>query len=489
MNRNNRLIVRCVTLRSIALTLGCCLVLPAALRAQGVGVTCSTYPGDKTVWGTSTSNPISAHDYIDASVYYTGNNDVCGPIASALTDIAGGSSTNTGCATPFYHARGLIDARGIFPSAGSNLTCSTNPFQGGKYNGQTPYVTVLLPAGTIGINSTWVLQQNMHIVGEGSNVTTLQASSFTGSAIMYMGDDPSFALSVCVGDDCNGIAIEHLRLDGGNISGLDGIFNNSAQELNYVNDVQITNIAGTGLRILGQLDLDTNQNPLGFAVNSGPYTNISYSGTGTCVNINGTYGTRGVHGLTCTGTSSPTGPAILLDGNNTTLQDVFITGYTGDGVLLGSQGTYAQNNLLFNVTGDTTLAKVVHIQNSSAPPSDLTLMGIRSNSTSTSKYTVYDEVTSSFLKSSSTEQNVGLYVLGDAVAVNSTQLGYSRFTTSSSVPAWYVGSAQPTGACTTSGLTVVGSLYSVTSSFTSGSTLWGCIPTSTGNNWVSLTSK
>jgi hypothetical protein len=461
------------------------LVLAEGLRAQT-----STYTGDKAAYLVSTTLT-NAHDYIDASVYIgtaacSSTTDVCCPISQALADLA--STSNN------YKKSGTVDLRGIIPpSASTHLTCSTtnNPWTGssGLYNNIAS--TILLPAGTIDVSGTLVLPATTRIIGEGANLTTINAASgFTASdgynAIAEMG---TFGGSgICGNNDCNGVVLEHLGINA-NGQSLNAIVNNSAQELNYVNDVAISGVAtgGIGLWIIGQNDV-VGTTKQGYAVNSGPYSNIYFtgasSGSGACVNINGTYGTRGIRGLTCVAPGTAGSAAILLDGNNNTIEDVYISNFT-DGVLIGSQipsgatAGYAQNNLLFNIRGSSTVTHLVHICKSldsspcptgtnNSPPTDLTLMGI----TSAANTTIQDDVTGATLTNTG-DPTVGLYILGEPVlggSLGATPIGSSRFTTSNSYPAWFVGSSPGSG----NTCTVNGTLYSVTSG-TTAPTLLGCI--------------
>lgn len=73
----------------------------------------------------------------------------------------------------------------------------------------------------------------------------------------------------------------------------------------------------------------------------------------------------------------------------------------------------------------------------------------------------------------SADPRVGMYVLGEPVNVGTTFPGYSRFTTSPSLPTWRVGGANPPmGNC------AVGTIYSRTSSGP-GTTTWACVASST----------
>jgi hypothetical protein len=102
---------------------------------------------------------------------------------------------------------------------------------------------------------------------------------------------------------------------------------------------------------------------------------------------------------------------------------------------------------------------------------DLTLLGI-SGSEVTS--TIRDDLTNPTTPNIVTDPTVGMYVVGEQVSSAGTFLGYSRFTTSRSVPTWLVGSNDPSGdSCTT------GSLYSKTSGAYA---LWGC----KGGTWIDI---
>jgi len=419
------------------------------------------YHADNAI-GSTTSTPVNSHSYVDASIFYSG--DICLAIGSALTQI----STNTD-----YKAKSVVDARGIYaPSLTTPLTCAASPWS--TVASPPTAVTILLPAATIAVGATWVLPTNTQIIGVGPRQTMLQAAaSMTDLIDMGVLPPPPPAIP-CLNDDCNGMAIRHLTLDGGSGNATNLIVNRGSQEQSYVDDVMLQGLSaagtGTGLFIIGQ-----DNAKLGYAVNSGPYSNISFVGSGTCVNIQGTYATRGIHGLTCVGSGS--GSAVLLDGSNNSIEDVFLSSYA-DGIVIGSQaslgttGLYSQNNVLLNIRGDSSLTNaVVHIcgpvghspcpaNSTSYPagiPGDLTIMGITNHSSSPN--TIQDDVTNS----SPADTYIGMYVLGETVSGFSVSptgaTSTSRFTTSPSVPTWYVGSTPPTSgsSCQT------GSLFSIIS--------------------------
>jgi hypothetical protein len=277
-------------------------------------------------------------------------------------------------------------------------------------------------------------------------------------------------------NDCPGIAIEHVTLDGYNQSYVNGIVNNNGQELSYVDDVQFYRIAGMAL------ELNT------YSWNSGPYTNLTMSSVGTCVDINGSFDTRGIHGLNCN-TKGTSPAAIYVDGSNNSLEDISLVGATGsaNGILIGDSAA-AHNNVLFNIsgTGFQNLVTISNQPNPSGPPyptncpgqaqnnyslhyaCDITIMGVKNGSSGTN--TINDEIGGATL----TDSNLGMYILGEPVQSgsssnpNNTFLGNSHFTTSPNWPTWVVGTSQTQGASCSS----VGSLFSVTSG--SGTTLWEC---------------
>ena len=109
---------------------------------------------------------------------------------------------------------------------------------------------------------------------------------------------------------------------------------------------------------------------------------------------------------------------------------------------------------------------------SSGTVSDLSVIAATA-SCSSSCATLYDDVTGTSLNGIS-NAHVGMYVLGEEVGT----IGYSRFTTSKSVPTWIVGSSSVSGSCSS---TSPGSLYSNTTG-TLGSTFYVC----TGTTWTDV---
>jgi hypothetical protein len=400
------------------------------------------------------SSTIPSSSFIDASAY--SGADLCAKINAVLTSTL-----------PVYPSAGaVIDARGI--GSGTTQSCAASPWAGFGTSNPAPPSHILLPSGTITIAAKWALPQGTHISGEGSTTTTILAKS-SFSPMIQMGDVNCTPTSVCFD-----ISVDNLALDGGGNT-IDGVDNNNAEELSYVDHVRFIDIEGTGLSIPAGGD------------NSGPYSNLYFTGGAkagsatACVRITGvsSSGTRGIHGMTCvTTTADAPQAAVYVDGNNNTIEDLHVEGFQ-DGVLVGDSAP-AAGNVLVNINGgangSSTVTNVVHISSnttSGAPNvSNLAVLGaVRYFGTNT----IQDDLTSTTL----TDVSVGMYVLGEVAAINGEGgvVGYSRFTTSPSVPTWVVSgvSAPPTSLCKT------GSLYSNTAG-TSGShnTLYVC----EGGNWL-----
>lgn len=416
--------------------------------------------GQSAIYQSSTG-VVNSQAFVDALPFYNPpQNDICSVINYILiTDFQGGGNSNGV----------IIDARGI--TSTSPLPCLSNPFAG-LTNGANLSSTILLPAATIQTTHAWVLPSNARVYGEGQGLTILQAKSgFADTDMIDLGSS-----GFCPGNplDCQGNGIEHLTLDAHGLASINGIHNTGSEELSYVNDVALANVLGTGLWIDG-----------GGADNSGPYSNIYFNGSGTCVRINGT-GSRGVHGLTCI-TNVSSGPLVYLDAPNNSIEDVTLTYVPGngsgapDGILVGSQTTGvsgAQSDVLVNITGNN-LADVIHIsrntntQSNCTPQNfvtrvsvnnvcDLTVLGVANSGSTT---TINDELTNTTLN----DATVGMYIIGEQVPTGGTSPGNSRFTTSPSFPTWLVGSGPPGTSCSGTG-----SLYSDTSG-TPGATLLTCV--------------
>jgi hypothetical protein len=441
-------------------TLAWFFVTTTAAHAQ-----CDTTQAFNTIYGKNTicssSTTQGSFALVDATQYPAVGSDICGPIQKALVTYANGKSGNQLSGV-------VVDARGF---TSGNLTCTTNP-----WSGLLPHSNVvLLPAGTIALNQSLVMPVNTRLVGAGSGfpagagLTTLTpGSSFPpGADMIDMGMGSSTFCTVNGASfDCEGVVVEHLAIQGVS-SGAAAIRNRYSQELSYVNDVVMSGGNGS----IG-LWLDVH------ADNSGPYTNIRYSGSGTCAQLYDSTNSfklrnsRGIHGLTCI-MSGGNGPAVYVDAPNNSIEDVSIqgTGLTQEGILIGSRAA-AYNNVLLNVTG-SDLKNIIHIcglvssggclGSSPANVRDVTVLGATNLSGGGS--ILVDDLTNTTLS----DAHLGMYIVGEPVQANSTVIGYSRFTTSPSVPAWLVGTGQPSGQTC-----AFGALYSRTSGGTGTGSIYGC---------------
>jgi hypothetical protein len=418
--------------------LGMAIVVSVALFFSAfpsiiVAQSCTGTAGQNTVYGnctTGTPGTLGSSAFIDAATF-SSSGDICARIHAILTTS--------------YPANGeVIDARGVLPASGTSQNCSTNPWAT-----VTAPSTVLLPAGTIQISTQWSLPTGTRIIGQGAGspgagITTIQAAP---------GFTTNLALIRMIGSART--SVEDLALDGNGVTGVGGITNSTSQELTYVKRVAMTNILGIGLSVTSG------------AAQSGPYSDINFSTTSTaattaCVSLQTS--TRGVHGLTCNGASIAGSTGVKIDGPNNTIEDAQISGFS-DAIAIGRSLT-APSNVLFNIRGGSGVTNLVHIGSSS------TNVTIMSGSTNGATNAIQDDVTDALLTASS-NPTIAIYALGAAVSP-----GFSRFTTSPSVPSWVVGTSVPP----TSGVTCPqGSLYSNTAG-TASHTWYVC----ESNQWIDI---
>jgi len=450
---------------------GLVVVTPKAASAQY---------GDKAVYNSSVPPvPAPSQVWIDASAFWTtamGNSpDLCKIIRDNILKASYVS---------LYPNGAVIDARGLYlnpalpPSIGP-ITCTGTPFANFQQSTSPPPTTILLPATKIPIPQTWVLPNNMKIVGEEQNtVISPQANvTFTVPDMIDMG-----SLSLC-STPCSGIAVEHLQINTNSNPQLNGIVNNYAGTSSYVNDVTFQGIACAGL-VIGEIGGLSSE-----AANSGPYTNIQFltpvdnscSGNPNlsyplCIDIETQ--TQGVHGVTCTGAGSSGAPgaAIYVNASNNTVEDVHIEHFW-DGVQIGnSSGKIVANVVVSNAAGGedgikppSPIQNIVHICGSVSTGSNEALCRssgtVQDVSVLQSGYTtpsfplgatsVQDDATGTSIPVATTFFT-GMYILGETISG-----GYSRFSTSpsatvstgaqSAAPAWGVGSGQASGTCATPG--------------------------------------
>lgn len=476
--------MRRVQLASLQFGLGILLVTALSMRV-------SAQQGQNAVvqsTGPITTSP--SYAIVDATQFQVNGSDLC----ATINNVFGVYYPTVGAANGI-----VVDARGI---SGTALQCTsgTNPWSNlisaeNKYGNDEFTDIVLLPAGTIQIQTTWVLPNYTHLIGQGPNSTIIQAGSNITQDMIDMGQASGLLCSSL--PDCPGVVIEHLELNGnGNQY---GIVNCCAQELSRVNDVSISNVK-TGLWLSDR-----------FAQNSGPYTNLTISGVNTCLSIGpamsgNMVNSRGVHGLQCS-VNSTSSAAITVDGPNNSLEDISISSASSsaDGIYVGSKGS-AEGNTFLNIQG-SGLNNVIHISNAnnsgvSGPQNcpythnrtsgqgtvynvcDLTIFGVaRSSGTSTVK----DDLTGTTI----IDSTLAMYTLGEIVGTNYTSFGYSRFTTATAsgntnATPWLVGATYPSGSCK------IGTLYSCTGSSsacnnsTATAALWQCVPVSGTPTWTKI---
>lgn len=389
-----------------------CLLHSPLVSAQAQKGNGAVYP--------TTGGPVPSTASIDAFALQ-GQADICATIYGILK----GTSY-------LYPSQGaVIDARGI--NTGLDCTgANSNPW-GVSTGYQNKPSIILLPPGVIKIPSTWVLPNGTRLIGEGVGVTTVSAGSLSGPMIQF-GD-----VNNCPSHFCSGISVENLELNG-NGQALTGIQNYYSQDLSYVDHVTLFGIAGTGL------DVGSDVNGLGNAQGSGPYSNITFdtnqATTGICARLSAS-GTRGIHGLTCI-SENTVGDAIYVDSSNNSLEDIRIMGFD-NGIVVGMNAV-AQGDVLLNVYGDTIATGIVpppvNVVLISTNAKDLSIVGVRNKDAGGINSTINDTLTSTKL----TDTSVAMYILGE-----SSNPGFTRFTTSANAPSWLIGTQTPS-ACATGGL-------------------------------------
>jgi hypothetical protein len=485
-------VVRWMFCAAIAVLLVAMSVAPSRTEAQSAG--------NKAVYNSSSTCCSASSAYIDASAVTQGT-DLCNTLYLILT----GNGTNGYAAYP--NGGAVIDARGI---SGLALNCTSgSPWVQGT-NLNSSVATILLPAGTVTISKTWIIPEFSRVIGEGPGVTTLAtASTFSSSidsvnAMVELGSTytstscTSGTYCFCGGGttrpaDCVSVGVRDLTLDASNYTGgslIIGVENEASQELSFVDHVEF-NDAPSSAQSNGMLGLkvytDTAGGSLISANNSGPYSNLiftagSNAGVGTqCASITGVAGTRGIHGLSCMASlTTPPAAAITLDGNSTSIEDVYINGF-GDGIRVGSVGP-AQADVLSNIAGGSSLTNLINIENqtggsSSCPPGssaqnvcDLSIL----HATSAAGTTIDDQVTGASL-SNSTDPLVGMYILGEQLGTSTSPIQYSRFSTSPTYPTWGVGNTSPASGSSCNATSANGSLYSNSSSSSTTGTLFVCV--------------
>jgi hypothetical protein len=508
---------RCrILIAAVWFAAGCWSLLSPSLVVAQV---CPSTEGYNAVWGTKSPNcttleVVGSPAFIDASAWCGASGcdgvDFCSIVKQAILDNSAGFSTGL-----------VVDARGVTYSLGGAETCTVNPFD----TVNIP-VTLLLPPETLKVLTTWILPNNTRVVGTG-RLSQLRATvGFTPDpnnpveAMIEMGNT-----SVCP-SGCTGISIEHLKLDGNLLNvngvGLTGIYNGSAKDGSYVDDVefyQVGAVQGQSNSVLTTgLLIDTG------ASGSGPYSKITFSGVSATLCDDGLCGnnhhatcqptaavqiraaTRGLHSITSTAVADQAngvrcaGPqaGIYLDASSNSIEDAHFEGFY-DGIVVGAningQGAPVTGNVISNVNGgfggnSGSMINMVHICSPQSPAGsacsstsvsakDLTILDTASvGSGALRMTTIKDDLTGTFVNSSASTTRVAMYSLGEPMGAS-----YSRFTTSLGstngsspvMPTWAVGNtALGTG---TTSCSTPGALYSNTAGTGSGgssNTLYIC---------------
>jgi hypothetical protein len=125
-----------------------------------------------------------------------------------------------------------------------------------------------------------------------------------------------------------------------------------------------------------------------------------------------------------------------------------------------------------NIAGNTNVGNVVHLE---AGAGNVTILGVNLNGAS---HSIADDVTNTTLL----DTTVAMYVLGAPVTAGGTTIGYTRFTTSPSVPTWiYVGN--PTVGLTPFGQCNAGSIATnYLGRAGNSNTMWVCTGANTWTN-------
>jgi hypothetical protein len=218
----------------VALLAGWLLTFPTSSRAQTQGNNAVYYQS-----GSSGTCCKGSSAFIDASVFATSTSTFCSTLYGILS--------STSYSYPSVGA--VIDARGL-NSNNTTMTCAagTTPWYNGSTLVSVPS-TILLPAGTIFIQATWVLPNNTHLIGVGDGPSGTMIEVLSGTSLTTMIQFGSSSTAVCPSGVCTGISVENLTLNG-QAQSVDGIVNQYAQNNSYVNHVLIYQIlvAGPPLR-------------------------------------------------------------------------------------------------------------------------------------------------------------------------------------------------------------------------------------------------
>jgi hypothetical protein len=247
MRRVRRLTGARKVLGIVAVLTGCLVALPSQLSAQINS--CSGAQGQNGVYNPTCDkgNPgvVGSFAFIDASQFGASNTNIC-KVLNFILNPLNGILPSTG---------GVIDARGLPGNTGTKMTCPSS--QPSPWAGITNLLpsTILLPAATLTIPSTWILPNNTRIIGEGYGTTggtvilacttpACPANFSMGSPMIQFG---AASCGVGVPTCYSGISVENLMLNGNLVNGagqnINGIENLTAQS-SYVDHVTFFQILG-----------------------------------------------------------------------------------------------------------------------------------------------------------------------------------------------------------------------------------------------------
>jgi hypothetical protein len=474
-------------------------VSPTRTAAQG-----TKSQGNKAVWQNSIS-VVGSTVWVDASAYWTPLLDLCSVISEKILN------SNYGTAFP---QGTVIDARGIYPGTGNTqIPCTGDPFSG--LTSPPPSTTILLPSGEIDAGQMWTIPNNTRIIGDEMGTHILAVSGFADPYIIQMGGSNKSGADLCPTNGyCTSVGIEHVFLNGNTANEVfvGGIDNQNSQGGSYANDVSMTDVSQTGLKI---------EAPGG--TNSGPYSNLAFnhdkndqSSSPICIDVETQ--TQGIHGVTCRGnatTAKTSGDVgIKVNASNNTIEDIHIEAYW-DGIEVGLSGTVS-NVVVSNVTGTETgnisapTKNTVHLCGghswnpssfgtcgSNSTVTDITVLHAM-NGSGAATTTVVDDVTGNAIVSCGIGNGCALplstaiYALGEPDGGSTNNPAYSKFVSSpatpngnyngsSYIPTWGVGTKVPAGMTPT--CSPIGAIYSQTNA--TGKSVFVCTPVS-GGQWATI---
>jgi hypothetical protein len=108
--------------------------------------------------------------FIDAIAFIAPNRDFCAVLNTILAP------------TSYPAAGAVVDARGLPGSTGTSMVCASSPWGSGSGYVKKPS-TILLPAGTITIPTSWILPNGTKLIGADSQPITTGGGTTSLTAI------------------------------------------------------------------------------------------------------------------------------------------------------------------------------------------------------------------------------------------------------------------------------------------------------------------